>query len=104
MRGADGAPHLSSCAILAPPGFDLAVIDTEHGIADGGELEHHLRAADSAGMERLIRVGGHDATEILCALTPEQALQDVHLRRRLGRRLLAGERLTLHQESVRRRA
>lgn len=49
-------------------GFDFAVIDTEHGMAHGGELEHHLRAADSAGLECLVRVGNHDASEVLRAL------------------------------------
>jgi 4-hydroxy-2-oxoheptanedioate aldolase len=49
-------------------GFDLTVIDTEHGIADGRELEHHLRAADAAGIDCLVRVGGHDPTEALRAL------------------------------------
>jgi 4-hydroxy-2-oxoheptanedioate aldolase len=49
-------------------GFDFALIDTEHGIADGRELEHHLRAADAAGLDCLVRVGGHNANEILRAL------------------------------------
>jgi 4-hydroxy-2-oxoheptanedioate aldolase len=49
-------------------GFDLAVIDTEHGSGDTTELEHHLRAADSAGLECLVRVGSLDGTEILRAL------------------------------------
>jgi 4-hydroxy-2-oxoheptanedioate aldolase len=49
-------------------GFDFAVIDTEHGSADSGDLEHHLRAADSAGLESLVRVGGHNGIEVLRAL------------------------------------
>jgi len=49
-------------------GFDFAMLDTEHGIADGHELEHHLRAADAVGLDCIVRVGGHDSVEILRAL------------------------------------
>jgi 4-hydroxy-2-oxoheptanedioate aldolase len=49
-------------------GFDLVVIDTEHGSADDTELEHHLRAADSAGIPALVRVGRNDPLLILHAL------------------------------------
>lgn len=49
-------------------GFDVVVIDTEHGMADGDQLEHHLRAADSAGIHSLVRVGGATAIETLRAL------------------------------------
>lgn len=49
-------------------GFDLVVIDTEHGTADNSELEHHLRAADSAGIPVLVRIGTHDPLATLRAL------------------------------------
>jgi 4-hydroxy-2-oxoheptanedioate aldolase len=49
-------------------GFDLALIDTEHGAGDGEALEHHIRAADSAGIETLVRIGGESGHEILRAL------------------------------------
>jgi 4-hydroxy-2-oxoheptanedioate aldolase len=49
-------------------GFDLVVIDTEHGAGDHTELEHHLRAADSAGIPALVRVGRNDPLFILRAL------------------------------------
>ncbi|MEU6131755.1 aldolase/citrate lyase family protein [Saccharopolyspora sp. NPDC047091] len=42
------------------PGFDFVLIDTEHGLADSSELEHHLRAADAAGIAALVRVGSND--------------------------------------------
>jgi 4-hydroxy-2-oxoheptanedioate aldolase len=49
-------------------GFDFAVIDTEHGVADTGSVEHHLRAADSAGLAALVRVGANQRIDILRAL------------------------------------
>lgn len=49
-------------------GFDYVVIDTEHGSGDGLELEHHLRAADSAHIAGLVRVSSCSPTEILHAL------------------------------------
>lgn len=49
-------------------GFDFAMVDTEHGVADTGDLEHHLRAADSAGLAALVRVGANQPIDILRAL------------------------------------
>ncbi len=49
-------------------GFDFAMVDTEHGVADTGSLEHHLRAADSAGLAALVRVGANQPIDILRAL------------------------------------
>lgn len=49
-------------------GFDLVVIDTEHGAAGSEILEHHLRAADSAGIEAIVRVGTPEPIETLRAL------------------------------------
>lgn len=49
-------------------GFDAVIIDTEHGPSSGGELEHHLRAADAAGIAALVRVAGADEAAIQSAL------------------------------------
>lgn len=49
-------------------GIDLIVIDTEHGQGDGDALEHHLRAADSASVAALVRVGANDPLLILRTL------------------------------------
>jgi 4-hydroxy-2-oxoheptanedioate aldolase len=49
-------------------GFDAVVIDTEHGPAPGAELDHHLRAADAAGIPALVRIGAADPAEIQRAL------------------------------------
>lgn len=60
------APALLELACYA--GFDVVVIDTEHGPTGGGLLEDHLRAADAAGIPVIIRVGKCDPAEILAAL------------------------------------
>jgi 4-hydroxy-2-oxoheptanedioate aldolase len=49
-------------------GFDFAVVDTEHGPADVEALEHHLRAADGAGLPVLVRVASGTREQILHAL------------------------------------
>jgi 4-hydroxy-2-oxoheptanedioate aldolase len=49
-------------------GFDFVVIDMEHGLGDGSELQHHLRAADSVRVATLVRVSGPASPEILRAL------------------------------------
>ena len=49
-------------------GFDLIVIDTEHGPSSGPDLEHHLRAADAAGIPALVRISSHRAESALMAL------------------------------------
>lgn len=49
-------------------GFDLVLIDTEHGIADEAQLEHHVRAADSAGVPVVVRVRRCDRATILGVL------------------------------------
>lgn len=38
-------------------GFDFVLIDMEHGSDDHTQLEHHLRAADAAGVPTIVRVG-----------------------------------------------
>ncbi|HEX7292135.1 MAG TPA: aldolase/citrate lyase family protein [Conexibacter sp.] len=59
-------PQVVECA--GHSGYDLVVIDTEHGPADTEALEHHLRAAASAGIPALVRVSGLARGEVLRAL------------------------------------
>jgi 4-hydroxy-2-oxoheptanedioate aldolase len=61
-------PAASSIEMAGHCGFDLVMIDTEHGGADTDQLENHLRAAESARVPALVRVGGADRAEILRAL------------------------------------
>ncbi len=49
-------------------GFDAVILDTEHGPGAGPELEHHLRAADAAGIAALVRVPAVEPGPILAAL------------------------------------
>jgi 4-hydroxy-2-oxoheptanedioate aldolase len=49
-------------------GFDLVMIDTEHGMADDSALENHLRSARLAGVSTLVRLGHNDPLLILRAL------------------------------------
>ena len=49
-------------------GFDLVVIDTEHGVGGGSDLDHHLRAADAAGVPAIVRVSTLNRSEIQYAL------------------------------------
>jgi 4-hydroxy-2-oxoheptanedioate aldolase len=49
-------------------GFDLVIIDTEHGIGGGADLDHHLRAADAAAVPAIVRVSTLNRTEIQHAL------------------------------------
>ncbi len=61
-------PSPALTELVGHTGFDLVVIDTEHGVSDNTELEHHLRAADSAGVSALVRVGVNDPLLTLRAL------------------------------------
>lgn len=49
-------------------GFDFALIDTEHGSGGTGDLENHLRAAGSAGLDVVVRVGANNSLPVLRAL------------------------------------
>lgn len=49
-------------------GFDFVLIDTEHGPTGGDLLDHHIRAADSAGIGTVVRVGSLNRAEIARAL------------------------------------
>lgn len=61
-------PAAATIEMAGHSGFDLVVVDTEHGPADVIELEHHLRAAESAGVACLVRVGSGEPSAILHAL------------------------------------
>jgi 2-keto-3-deoxy-L-rhamnonate aldolase RhmA/pimeloyl-ACP methyl ester carboxylesterase len=61
-------PAAAQVEAAAHAGFDLVVVDTEHGPAGAYELEHHLRAADAAGIPALVRVPDATPAGILAAL------------------------------------
>lgn len=49
-------------------GFDVVLIDTEHGVSGGPELDHHLRAADAAGIPALVRLPSLSRSAVQYAL------------------------------------
>jgi 4-hydroxy-2-oxoheptanedioate aldolase len=61
-------PCASLLELAGHSGFDFAMIDTEHGPSEVEALEHHLRAADSAGLPALVRVASGAPSVILHAL------------------------------------
>jgi 4-hydroxy-2-oxoheptanedioate aldolase len=61
-------PAAATVELAGHAGFDFVLVDTEHGPCDMGELEHHMRAAESAGVRSLVRVSGTDSPDILRAL------------------------------------
>lgn len=84
-------PNPALVEVAGHLGYDFVLLDTEHGAADTLELEHHLRAADSAGIDVLVRVGANEPLQILRALdagatgiiaphvdTPQEAAQAVN--------------------------
>ena len=48
--------------------YDFVLIDTEHGVGGGLELDQHLRAADAARIPAIVRVSTLNRTEIARAL------------------------------------
>jgi 4-hydroxy-2-oxoheptanedioate aldolase len=61
-------PAAASVELAGHAGFDYVMIDTEHGAADMIELEHHVRAAETAGIRPLVRVSDARSPDILRAL------------------------------------
>jgi 4-hydroxy-2-oxoheptanedioate aldolase len=61
-------PATATVELAGHAGFDLVLIDTEHGPSDMTELEHHCRAAECAGMEPWVRVSDGASPDILRAL------------------------------------
>jgi 4-hydroxy-2-oxoheptanedioate aldolase len=77
LQGLAGAPLLglivkmpaaATVELAGHAGFDYVLIDTEHGPNDMTELEHHVRAADSAGVRVLVRVSDAESPDILRSL------------------------------------
>jgi 4-hydroxy-2-oxoheptanedioate aldolase len=62
------APAPALVEMVAAAGFDFAFLDGEHGSGEVLELEHHVRAAESFGIPAVVRVGSHQAGEILRVL------------------------------------
>ncbi|HET6507831.1 MAG TPA: aldolase/citrate lyase family protein [Baekduia sp.] len=61
-------PAAATVELAGHAGFDYVLIDTEHGPSGMTELEHHIRAADSAGIRSLVRVSDARSPDILRAL------------------------------------
>jgi len=61
-------PAAAIVELAGHAGFDYVLIDTEHGPSDMTALEHHIRAADSAGIRVLVRVSDGESPDILRAL------------------------------------
>jgi 4-hydroxy-2-oxoheptanedioate aldolase len=61
-------PNHAVLEVAGHLGFDFALIDTEHGSDGSLELENHLRAADSAGLDVVVRVGANEPLPVLRAL------------------------------------
>lgn len=61
-------PAPSVVEMAAYAGFDFVFIDAEHGMGDDEALEHHIRAADAAGIPCIVRIGELSAIQILRAL------------------------------------
>jgi 2-keto-3-deoxy-L-rhamnonate aldolase RhmA/pimeloyl-ACP methyl ester carboxylesterase len=61
-------PACRQIEMAATAGFDYVIVDCEHGPWDGIELEHHLRAAELAGLPVLVRVPAAEGPYILWAL------------------------------------
>lgn len=61
-------PNESLVEMAGLAGFDVVLIDGEHGPADHQMLLHHLRAADAAGVPVFVRVNGCDDRLIQHAL------------------------------------
>ncbi|MBS1679747.1 MAG: 2,4-dihydroxyhept-2-ene-1,7-dioic acid aldolase [Actinobacteria bacterium] len=61
-------PSAATVEAAGHVGFDFVLLDTEHGSSDMLELEHHIRAADSAGIGALVRVSSVGSPDILRAL------------------------------------
>lgn len=61
-------PAASVVEVAGLLGYDLVVIDLEHGLGETALLEEHLRAADSVGIDVVVRVGTNDPLQILRVL------------------------------------
>lgn len=62
------APSPALVEMFGHGGFDFVIIDREHGAASLETLENCLRAAETAGIEALVRIPNGSPSEILSAL------------------------------------
>ncbi len=60
------APEIVEIAAVA--GFDFVLVDLEHTLVDGADLERMIAAADRAGLSALVRVPGAGSERILQSL------------------------------------
>ncbi|MFH6787257.1 MULTISPECIES: HpcH/HpaI aldolase family protein [Methylobacterium] len=60
------APEIVEIAAVA--GFDFVLVDLEHTLIDGADLERMIAAADRAGVSALVRVPGAGSERILQSL------------------------------------
>jgi len=66
LRGIfNGLPSPAIVEMCAYAGFDLLIIDNEHGSADLQMTEHLLRAARASGIPALVRCLEHDLARVL---------------------------------------
>ena len=66
LRGIfNGLPSPAIVEMCAYAGFDLLIIDNEHGSADLQMTEHLLRAARASGIPALVRCLEHDIPRVL---------------------------------------
>jgi 4-hydroxy-2-oxoheptanedioate aldolase len=61
-------PSAATVELAGHAGFDVVVIDTEHGPNGMSDLEHHILAASGVGVETLVRVSDISSPDILRAL------------------------------------
>ncbi len=61
----NGIPSPAIVEMCAYAGFDLVVIDNEHGSAGLGTTEHLLRAARASGIPAIVRCFEHDIARVL---------------------------------------
>jgi len=61
-------PNHAVLEVAGHLGFDFALIDTEHGASETDDLENHLRAAGSADLDVVVRVGENSQLPVLRAL------------------------------------
>lgn len=64
----NSVPSPVICEMLAVAGYDFVILDTEHLLSTGSELEHAIRASECAGIAALVRVPGCDPALIARAL------------------------------------
>jgi 4-hydroxy-2-oxoheptanedioate aldolase len=61
-------PSSAVVEMCAHAGFDFVILDREHGAAGTETIEHHVRAADAAGIPSIVRVPGRAPEHALHAL------------------------------------